>query len=236
MKPTGGIVVKLPKLMPEDYNADNDTARPLAEKTRRLRLYALKTAPDAFASSYEEEVQRDLTHTLERLKTPHANHFFACDREIEPWTEASNDKFFAELLQADFVGSVVLIGPLAGAEVTASSDPLLAGEGNQEEARVKEPLRYVLNGTFVDPVARGSGLGKALIEAALATGQQEAANRGVGFLCTVLVDSDNVAAKRLYENSGFVASGEESYVQQPRMRMDESKAEERFAVQMEIRR
>lgn len=236
MNPT---VVKLPRLGPADYNEDNHVARSLAEKTRELRLHALKTAPEAFASSYEGESMRDLTHTLERLRTPQAVHFFAIDRAVEPWTQDSHDTFFAELLSANFVGSIVLVGPMAGAEATAKKDPLWAGGGNRESRKgsdmANEPLHYVLNGTFVDPKARRTGIGRALIEAALATGQQQAFNEGVGFRCTVLVDSDNLSAKNLYEKAGFSASGTESYVQHPRSRVrGEVKAVERIAIQLEL--
>lgn len=233
-------VVRIPKLRPEDYNEDNDVARTLAEKTRHFRLYALKIAPEAFASSYESEVERNLAHTLERLKTPQAAHFFAVDSEvIRPWTHRTHDNFFADLFAANFVGSLVLVGPRSGNNFTARRDPLSTVGDEQdsttEDQVANEPLFYVLNGTFVDPEARRGGIGRALIEAAIAEAQQEAFNRGVGFRCTVWVDSENPGAK-MYEKTGFAVSGEETYVQHPRKRMGECKAEERVAIQLELRR
>ncbi|KAF2159113.1 hypothetical protein M409DRAFT_30394 [Zasmidium cellare ATCC 36951] len=239
MKPTVGSVVKLPKLKSEDYNESNDIARTLAEKTRSLRLYALKTAPDAFASSYEDEVQRDLTHTLDRLGTHNAAHFFAVDRAIDPWAEKRHNEFFAELFSAKFVGSMVIVGPLARESFSAKKGPLSVG-ADRDSTRGKEPSsepsHYILNGTFVDPEARRSGFGRRLIEAALATGQEDASNRGYDFLCTVLVDSENVAAQALYEKAGFSVSGEEKYVQRPRAQMGESKSAEGVAIKLELRR
>lgn len=239
MDPTVGTVVKLPKLNTEDYNESNEIARTLAEKTRTLRLHALQTAPDAFASSYEDEVQRDLAHTLERLQTHYANHYFAVDCAMEQWTEKSHARFFDELFSARFVGSIVIVGPLPMEGFTAKEDPL-AVDRRRKSAKSHKPsneaLHYVLNGTFVDHKARRSGFGRRLIEAAMASGQQDAFGRGRDFLCTVLVDSENEAAKALYEKAGFIASGDETYVQRPRAQMGESKSVERVAVKLELRR
>ncbi|KAK4507707.1 hypothetical protein PRZ48_001442 [Zasmidium cellare] len=229
-------VVKLPKLRPEDYTESSEAARRLAEKTRGLRLHALKTSPDAFASSYEDEVQRDLSHTLERLKTHNANHLFAVDRAIDPWTEQNHDVFFEELLSATFLGSMVIVGPLPREDFTAKKDPLSKGEdrdSTKSHRSSSEAQHYVLNGTFVDPQARRSGLGRRLIDAAVATGQKDAFSRGCDFLCTVLVDSENVAAEALYKRAGFFVSGEEAYVQRPR---GELKSMDRVAIKLELRR
>lgn len=239
MDPTVSTIVKLPKLKSEDYNEDNEIARKLAEKIRALRLHGLKTAPDAFASSYEDEVQRDLTHTLERLRTHNADHFFAVNYKTEQWAEKSNVRMLEELLSGDFLGSIVIIGPLPREKFTAKKNPLSVGKHEEPwngHGPSCEALHYVLNGTFVDPEARRSGFGRRLIEAALASGQQDAFGRGQDFLCTVLVDSENVAAKALYEKAGFTASGEETYVQRPRAQMDESESVERVAIKLELRR
>lgn len=243
--PNSATIVNLPKLDPSEYTQDNEFARAIATKIRVLRLYALRVASEAFASSYEEEVQKDLTQTLERLKTASADHFFALDlsRTVPPWTPETSDEFFKACLEADWLGSIVLIGPLApsgSAAISAKQDPLsllpVDGRGCGLITAEKGPseLSYHLNGVFVDPQARMAGLGRALLEEAVAKGGKEASRRGLNLHCTVLVDSGNSAARRLYEKSGFRTTGEETYVQQPRMRLGESKTEERVAIRMEL--
>ncbi|KAF7951496.1 hypothetical protein EAE96_006805 [Botrytis aclada] len=62
---------------------------------------------------------------------------------------------------------------------------------------------YRMNGDF-----RGQGVGKALIDAALQHAGGEAAMQGKAFVCSVVVESDNAGARRLYERCGFVAMKE----------------------------
>lgn len=243
MDPNSVNIVNLPKLPPDAYTKDNRIAHAIASKNRELRLHALKTAPEAFASSFEQEVERDLSYTLERLKTAHADHFFAVDRSIPPWTLERAHEFFDNLLEATWLGMIALIGPLSpsgSAAMSAKQDPLTKdGSGRDlpaaEQTRPGE-LSYHINGTFVDPKARGAGLGRALIEAAIAKGQVEAVKRGSRLHCTVSVDSENTAAMQLYSSTGFCAVGEQTYVQQPRTRMGEWKADERIAIRMELLR
>jgi len=59
-----------------------------------------------------------------------------------------------------------------------------------------------INGIAVDPALQGRGIGRALIEAAVA----EARRRGVRRL-TLRVFSPNERARRLYESAGFVVEG-----------------------------
>lgn len=243
MDPNSVNIVNLPKLPPDAYTKDNRIAHAIASKNRELRLHALKTAPEAFASSFEQEVERDLSDTLERLKTVHADHFFAVDRSVSPWMPERSEEFFSNLIEATWVGMIVLIGPLSpsgSAAMSAKHDPLTKdGSGRgllaAEQTRTGE-LSYHINGTFVDPEARGAGLGRAMIETAVAKGWAEAFKRGLRLHCTVLVDSENAAAMNLYNSTGFCAVGEEIYVQQPRTRMGEWKADERVAIRMELLR
>ena len=100
--------------MPHEHN---HVARTLAEKVRELRLHALKTAQEAFASSYEQEATKDLAFTLERLRTPQAHHFFAVDRLVQDWREVGQEEFFASLFVSNFVGSMVLVGPVPEAMI-----------------------------------------------------------------------------------------------------------------------
>jgi RimJ/RimL family protein N-acetyltransferase len=59
-----------------------------------------------------------------------------------------------------------------------------------------------INGIAVDPAVQGRGVGRALIDAAIA----EACRRGARRL-TLRVFSPNERARRLYESAGFVVEG-----------------------------
>jgi ribosomal protein S18 acetylase RimI-like enzyme len=59
-----------------------------------------------------------------------------------------------------------------------------------------------INGIAVGPAAQGRGVGRALLDAAIA----EARNRG-GRKLTLRVLAPNLAARRLYDSAGFVVEG-----------------------------
>lgn len=79
-------------------------------------------------------------------------------------------------------------------------------------------LHYRVNGMFTLPEARGQGIAQALIAKIVEYGSSEAAKCGKSFESTIVVDSDNPAARGLYEKCGFVAIKEEAYAaDNPRM-------------------
>jgi ribosomal protein S18 acetylase RimI-like enzyme len=59
-----------------------------------------------------------------------------------------------------------------------------------------------INGIAVDPARQGHGIGRALIDAAIAEAQRRGARR-----LTLRVFSPNERARRLYESAGFVVEG-----------------------------
>jgi ribosomal protein S18 acetylase RimI-like enzyme len=216
MEPELYSVIRLPKL--QDYNGPD--ANQLAEKLRELRLLALKTDPGAFASSYEVEVEKVLQHTLQRLESAQANHFVAAQGTFN-----ADDILLSDLLSARWVGMIVLFGPLAE-QISAKSDPL-----HQIKSEVSFG-RYHLNGIFVHAGMRRTGMGRALIAAALAKGRADAASRGENFHCTIMVDSENAAASQLYKSFGFRVTGTETFFQQARSSL--YREAERVAIVMEL--
>lgn len=62
---------------------------------------------------------------------------------------------------------------------------------------------------FTLPEFRGQGIAKALMEKVIKFGSAEAARTGKEFAGSIIVDADNVAARTLYEKSGYVAIREE---------------------------
>ena len=71
--------------------------------------------------------------------------------------------------------------------------------------RKLQPNVFQMDGIFVDPCARGQGVGTALLKAVLA----EAAARGLAQVQLDVIDT-NPRAKALYERVGFVATGTET--------------------------
>ena len=72
-------------------------------------------------------------------------------------------------------------------------------------ARDTENRRFLMDGIFVAPEARGQGVGSRLLEAVA----QEAAARGYAEIRLDVIDS-NARARALYERRGFTAIGRSS--------------------------
>lgn len=216
MEPTWFTIVCLPKL--QDYKGPD--ARKLAEKFRELRLVALKTSPNAFASSYEAEVNADLKQTLDRLSNHQAHQFIAIQGDFTSHNASTTD-----LLAAKWIGMIVLIGP-APTQISAKSDPLHQIEHDSKSGR------YHLNGVFVRSGSRRGGVGRALIAAALEKGRADSESDGERFHCTIMVDSENGAAEELYRSLGFSPIGSETYQQQTKS--PSSHVAERVAIVLEV--
>jgi ribosomal protein S18 acetylase RimI-like enzyme len=221
-------VVTVPKL--DERTTKNDQLA-LAHKFRNFRLLALKTAPGAFATSYEEEARRGLDHTFERLKHAKATQFVALASKASALNMADvREADMDELLRNEWLGSIVLIGPEEElGTVSAKSDPFgqikdEAGTSMPDEKAGDENLRFHLNGMFVCPSARRCGMGAHLIEAALHAARSMSAKDGRGYHCTIIVDEWNQSARKLYERVGFKVVARETY------------AEDRIALRMELRR
>lgn len=222
-------VVTIPKL---DERTVDDDQLALAHKFREFRLLALKTAPGAFATSYDDEARRGLDHTFERLRHAKATHFVALANEKTTLDTAHvREADVGRLLKHDWLGFIVLIGPEEClGTVSATSDPfgqIADRESNcisAEKGENDSSLRYHLNGMFVHPSARRCGVGARLIEAALDAARSASHKSGLGFRCTIIVDEWNHAARTLYECVGFKVVAKETY------------GEDRIALRMELRR
>jgi GNAT superfamily N-acetyltransferase len=68
-------------------------------------------------------------------------------------------------------------------------------------AAVRLPALWLLGGIYVDPAARGKGVGLALVRTALAAG------RDAGASVALYVREDRPAARALYARAGFVERG-----------------------------
>ncbi|GAB7325613.1 hypothetical protein MBLNU13_g09599t1 [Cladosporium sp. NU13] len=222
-------IVTIPKL---DGKIAEHNQLALAHKFRDFRLLALKTAPGAFASSYDDEVKRDLDHTFERLKHAKATQFVALAGEAStPDMAHHREVDVGELLDRDWLGFIVLIGLDEGlSTVSAKSSPFsqVTKRNNSDETvhkpRNKHAMRFHLNGMFVAPSARRCGMGASLIEAALDRARSMSERGSCGFHCTIIVDEWNHAAIKLYERVDFKVVAKEIY------------GEDRIALHMELSR
>jgi GNAT superfamily N-acetyltransferase len=229
MTSTAYRVVTIPKL---DERITKNDQLALAHTFRNFRLLALKTAPGAFATSYEEEAQRGLDHTFERLRHAKATRFVALASGVSaPDIADVREANMSELSEYEWLGFIVLIGPeeCLGA-VSAKADPFSqikdeAGTGMQSIKKAHDGvLRFHLNGMFVCPSARRCGMGARLIEAALDAARLLSVIDGRGYHCTIIVDEWNQSARKLYERVGFKVVAREMY------------GEDRIALRMELRR
>jgi len=73
-------------------------------------------------------------------------------------------------------------------------------------AAVRLPDVWLVGGVYVDPSARGRGIGRALVEAALASGREERVRVGL------YVREDRLEARRLYERLGFRPLGRRTWL------------------------
>lgn len=214
MMSTSFRIVTIPKTGENPEN--NRQLLTLAQKFRAFRLFALKTSPGAFASTYEDEAQRGLDQTFERLKNTKATQFVAlsCGEKTDNVCEASLET----LTESEWLGFVVLLGPQEHSTgISAQHDPYpemaTSTKARQELSKLGETghFHFHLNGMFVHPSARRLDIGKQLIRSALHDAERQGANSGCGTCCRCIVNEGNDGAQSLYERCGFVVTGKEMY-------------------------
>jgi ribosomal protein S18 acetylase RimI-like enzyme len=151
-----------------------------------LRLRGLRDHPGAFGSDYELEKER-LPEDVRRL--------FA-ERNSSP--------------EAVVLGAFDAGGAEAGAGVAASvgAGVLVGCVGCARDQGPKERHRSLIWGMYVAPEARGRGVGRALVEEAVAM-----ARRWPGVeVVRLTVAAANETARALYRACGFIAWGREPRV------------------------
>ncbi|TKA80440.1 hypothetical protein B0A55_03384 [Friedmanniomyces simplex] len=192
---------------------------------------------------------------MARLSNPQAAHFIASLADSDSAENPGNG--LAALLSTEWVGFVALLGPVpfggeGSAKVSAAHDPYsqmqVTGlssnlERTSAQAKIERPaqsgmLEFHIGAVFVDPGVRKTGVGKALIEAALSEAETQVRKQKADtFECTIHVDTYNHAAVKLYQKMGFVVVGEETYAQQTVAPVsDVSRMIDRVAFLMELRR
>ncbi|UVO31120.1 GNAT family N-acetyltransferase [Bradyrhizobium arachidis] len=127
-------------------------------------------------------------------------------REIRLEALAANPEAFGSTLERERDMPVTWFEErLATSEVFGAfiGQRLVGVAGFRRQDGTKIAHKAVLWGMYVQPTARGAGVGKSLVEAVVA----HAAPRVEQLQLTVV--SENASALRLYESAGFVAYGRE---------------------------
>ncbi|KAM0722988.1 hypothetical protein Q7P37_001186 [Cladosporium fusiforme] len=216
MMPTPYRIVTIPKVGKGLF--DHQQTLDLARRFQEFRLLALKTSPNAFGSTYEVEVQRGLEQTFERLSNTKATQFVALPREACCNRGDLREGDLNDLTSSEWLGFVVLLGPQEGqVSTSAQKDPYpemtswAEPRCHQSTAEESSRLQFHLNGMFVRPSARKSGIGMRLVMSALHEAQRQGSVSGRDVYCTCVVDEWNDSAKKLYERCGFEVSEKERY-------------------------
>jgi len=195
--------------IPHQFEDDN-VLHECAEKMRILRLRSLNSDSDAFSSSYETESQKPFEFWINRLLNKNARHILA----VQPHFPVESDPGLSYLLEGDWLGVLVILGPMSVYEYSPSDDllwelfpsgssvqrPDLADSGPLEF----RTLIYHLVGFYVVPEARKQGVGSDLVKSALGTMTKDCQDIGTSRgICMIGAESRNVAACNLYGKIGF---------------------------------
>ncbi|KAJ7051763.1 hypothetical protein C8F01DRAFT_1174019 [Mycena amicta] len=176
----------------------------LAQRYAALRLEALATAPNAFAS----------THAIESLLTPEqwGSKIWREDAVVlvciaHPAGEPASNS----AIDGTWVGSAILRGPMSLDDYTLPPESKAPQPGDDTEE-----TRWQMTAVFASAAHRGRGLGKLLIQAAkeyaVAHTRTSTARR---VRLRAMIHPDNTVVLGLYTGVGFTdvarATGKEAY-------------------------
>ena len=193
---------------------DQESMLEMATALREFRLEALRATPDAFASTYETEVQYPMGQWLQRLKNPDAWHIVATEHWEHDGSE--KDQGYNSFMPRRWFGMILVMAKRSMKRESAASSPWIqhvAHTSNkldkqdseaEQKGVVSQYSHYQLHGTFVHPSARRCGIGTRLTREALSFVKAMMTKQALPTVrVDVLVDSENTAAKSLYQSCGF---------------------------------
>lgn len=184
--PMAVAVATLPKRYLEKSVWDH-----LVDRQKQFRLFSLNSAPEAFSSTYERELQFAWDVWESRLTNPQATTFVAI-----PSTDPDHLDV-RQVLHHEWLGQLVLVRmPQEDREgLSANAAPWTALQD--------ELPHYHFSGMFIMPAACGQGVAQKLIEHAIASSTTTDARY------TVVVWAKNKSARRAFEKCGFEVVREE---------------------------
>jgi GNAT superfamily N-acetyltransferase len=163
---------------------DEAGIRKYLEDYKAFRLFSLKYAPEAFGSTYARETAFEDNVWHERLRNPISNTFMAIGEA------------------GQIISMSTVVGPLAIG--TRDMPPLGIPQTAHGGWDGSSPLHFRLNAIFTIPEARRKGISKALIETSVRYITDEARAKNKDTVFSIIVDTDNLPARALYESAGFV--------------------------------
>ncbi|MCJ1281646.1 hypothetical protein MMC26_000967 [Xylographa opegraphella] len=206
------------RILPVHWD-DKDQLGKTANALRSVRLDALQLALDAYASTYEKEVEFPKDLWLQRLQNPQARHLVAVLKQKDDG-KAGNQVYGTEPL-GKWIGLIVVMEKPSPVRANASTSPWTYNASQKTTTKAMEEMEstqvptdvvYQLNGLFVHPSVRGGGLGRALIQESYTYVRTSIIRQGLlSARVDVLVDSWNTSARNLYLSCGFEFVSQDSY-------------------------
>ena len=206
----GDTIVVLPRAY-----SDQSVLHSHARKMRDLRLRSLKTDPEAFTSSYEDESRKPFDFWTGRILNADARHFVICRPYSAQYALGQPN----DAIHGEWLGILVLLGPrevdpaLFSNETSWKDFKKGSGKRETDEGRLRPASSaYHMVGVFVAPEERRHGWGHRLVEAALGVIALDCEKTKTSLaICTVGADERNEAAQRLYQNTGFAVVAKDSF-------------------------
>jgi ribosomal protein S18 acetylase RimI-like enzyme len=211
--PIFGVVV-----VPSSCN-DEVLWQRLMQKYKAFRLQSLQESPEAFASTYEREVEFGDEVWAGRLANPQATMLVALPTSLAASDTKATSKVVETLVDEEWMAMTVLIQPgdNTGGILVASKSPWEVAEQapstTNESQDIPRSVLFVLNGVYVAAGHRGRGVGKAVLLEAFQVAKVAARTRRASEThLQVRVAAENLAARRLYESVGFRAASHDVIV------------------------
>ncbi|VUC36333.1 unnamed protein product [Clonostachys rosea] len=174
---------------------------PIIERYKAFRLLSLKQSPESFSSSYEREIAFPDETWIKRVCGPLSTNIIAVTGD-PIGSESSKEQERELLLNEEWLASLTLSGPFDKEAAVAMFKSNMWIDSPSIIMDDETEFYFGLYGMYVAPNARGAGLGVSLVEYA-----KEKALGIVGGKKTrvvLVVDFDNIGARRTYEKGGFV--------------------------------
>ena len=195
----------------------------LIAKYREFRLQSLKLAPDAYASTYEREINFEPEVWRQRLTNPEAQHIVISrdtDRAmvpIENVAEAEIENKGKRISEQKWVGMIVIVERTTNSTVGERHPWKFNHATAIKDGEVTKTPRhnwtYQLNALFVHPSVRRLGYGEALVKSGIECVRMMAKRHSLSHAnVSIMLDAWNEAARRLYEKNGFVQVSEEEFI------------------------
>lgn len=192
--------------IPKDIDSTQLSA--LATKYREFKLYALKTAPEAFSAEFDTESQLPHSTWMSRI-TETSTTILICivmEERTVGHSSAHVNPVLNILLEGKWTGMFTMVGPV-------SRDDYIWPESCQPEPGPEgSETRWQLTSLFTLPAYRGHGIAKRLTEAAIEVGKHASAEMGrasdreVRTRVRLVVHPKNTGVVKMYEKFGFVDS------------------------------